>query len=92
MLARALFSSTSFLTMQQQTTEALLRAGIAEKDIGVIAVYKQQIKLLAGRLVEYPGVEVLTADKSQGRDKECIILSLTRSNSTGHVRDRFFSA
>lgn len=36
--------------------------------------------------MNYPGVEVLTADKSQGRDKECIIMSLTRSNEYGSVR------
>jgi DNA replication ATP-dependent helicase Dna2 len=32
------------------------------------------------------GVELLTADKSQGRDKECIIISMVRSNDQQHVR------
>jgi len=30
-------------------------------------------------------VEILTADKSQGRDKECILISLVRSNEDGNV-------
>ena len=31
------------------------------------------------------GVEVNTVDKYQGRDKECIMVSCTRSNSKGNV-------
>ena len=31
------------------------------------------------------GVEVNTVDKYQGRDKECIVVSCTRSNSKGNV-------
>lgn len=77
--------------------------------IGIIALYRQQIKLIASKVIEFDEVEVLTADKSQGesfimwpillyinhvygaatksgRDKEVIIMSLTRSNETGHVR------
>jgi superfamily I DNA and/or RNA helicase len=31
------------------------------------------------------GIEVNTVDKYQGRDKECILVSCTRSNSKGNV-------
>lgn len=34
-----------------------------------------------------PRVEILTADKSQGRDKECILISLVRSNDVGNIGD-----
>jgi DNA replication ATP-dependent helicase Dna2 len=34
---------------------------------------------------EMRSVEVLTADKSQGRDKDCIIISMVRSNELGNV-------
>ena len=34
---------------------------------------------------EYQSVEVLTVDKSQGRDKSCVIVSLVRSNNDGEV-------
>lgn len=62
--------------------------GIKEEDIGVITPYRQQIKLLsAGVHKENPLVEVLTADKSQGRDKDCIVISMVRSNDVGNVSD-----
>lgn len=68
-----------------QTADALVRCGVAETDIGVIALYRQQIKLINRKLEHLPNVEVLTADRSQGRDKSCIIMSLTRSNTEGQV-------
>lgn len=68
-----------------QISAALVHCGVPEEDIGIIALYRQQIKIIAAKLANYPGIEVLTADKSQGRDKECIIMSLTRSNTTGTV-------
>ena len=52
----------------------------------MITPYRQQIKLLSVLVhARYPGVEVLTADQSQGRDKDCIILSMVRSNDAGNV-------
>jgi DNA replication ATP-dependent helicase Dna2 len=54
-------------------------------DLAVITPYRQQIKLLTGLFADMPSVEILTADKSQGRDKECILISLVRSNASGYV-------
>ncbi|KAF4566186.1 Tripartite DNA replication factor [Pleurotus pulmonarius] len=70
-----------------QLTEALLHSGIQEEQIGVISLYRQQIKLLSHLLAERKGIEILTADKSQGRDKECVIISLVRSNDAGQIGD-----
>lgn len=69
-----------------QTTEALLQQGFSGEQIGVIALYRQQIQLLESLLTEHKGVEILTADRSQGRDKDCILMSLTRSNASQQVR------
>jgi DNA replication ATP-dependent helicase Dna2 len=55
----------------------------------VVTLYRQQIKLLSHLLSSQPDVEILTADRSQGRDKDCIIMSMVRSNEEGTVR--FFS-
>jgi DNA replication ATP-dependent helicase Dna2 len=84
--------------------------GVKKKDVGVISLYRQQVKLIKsmlsdgrqgqGRDVEPQEkgkaggehgeeVEVLTADKSQGRDKECIIVSMVRSNDEGKVCSYF---
>lgn len=60
-------------------TTNLLEAGVSGKDIGVISVYRAQIQLLRTRLP--PDVEVLTADQSQGRDMDVVIVSLVRSNT-----------
>lgn len=68
-----------------QITEALLGSGIDESQIGLISLYRQQNKLLAQALAARPNIEVLTADRSQGRDKDCIIVSMTRSNKRGDV-------
>lgn len=70
----------------QQFTECLLRSGIHPEQIGVVTLYRQQIKLLSHLLSSQPDVEILTADRSQGRDKDCIIMSMVRSNEEGTVR------
>ena len=71
----------------QQLTECLLHSGIQEDQIGVISLYRQQIKLLSHLLQDHPNIEILTADRSQGRDKDCIIISMVRSNESGSVSD-----
>ena len=48
----------------------------------VITPYQKQVKLLNGCL---PNVEVLTVDKCQGRDSECVIISFVKKNTTGQV-------
>ncbi|TFK52072.1 Dna2-domain-containing protein [Heliocybe sulcata] len=68
-----------------QTTEALLAAGISEDQIGIISLYRQQNKLLSHMLQPRKHIEILTADRSQGRDKDCIIISMVRSNDSGQI-------
>ncbi|TRM57387.1 AAA domain-containing protein [Schizophyllum amplum] len=70
-----------------QLTQALLRSGVREEQIGIISLYRQQIKLLSHRLHGHAGIEILTADRSQGRDKDCIIISMVRSNDAEQVGD-----
>lgn len=54
-------------------------------DLGIMTIYKSQLKLLQGTFQgpQYKGLEILTADRFQGRDKRCIIISMVRSNDTG---------
>ncbi|KAK0217033.1 AAA domain-containing protein [Armillaria fumosa] len=70
-----------------QVTEAMLRSGVTTDQIGIISLYRQQVKLLTQMLHEHKGIEVLTADRSQGRDKDCIIISMVRSNDDGLIGD-----
>lgn len=75
----------------QQLATALVGSGVKQEDIAIITPYRQQIKLLASRIRHsMAGIEILTADKSQGRDKDCIIISLVRSNDTGSVSFPFY--
>ena len=71
-----------------QIVEALVRCGIAERQIGIMSLYRQQIKLLSHLLQDKRQIEILTADKSQGRDKDCVVISMVRSNDHGQVRVR----
>ncbi|KAJ3276611.1 Tripartite DNA replication factor [Terramyces sp. JEL0728] len=65
----------------------LQESGIDESDIGVISPYRHQLSLLSKELSKYPKVEALTIDKYQGRDKKCILISMTRSNSSRQTGD-----
>ena len=68
-----------------QVTEALLLCGVSQHQIGIISLYRQQIKLLSHLLHRHKEIELLTADRSQGRDKDCIIISMVKSNTSGQV-------
>jgi DNA replication ATP-dependent helicase Dna2 len=61
---------------------AAVRAGLPASAIGLISPYNRQVSLL-DKLTRSAGVgatECLTIDKAQGRDKECILVSLVKSN------------
>ncbi|XP_066304674.1 DNA replication ATP-dependent helicase/nuclease DNA2-like isoform X2 [Branchiostoma lanceolatum] len=77
-------------------TAALVKAGCPQEDIGIIAPYRRQLRVLADLLqgagcpgmessTGYPGVEINTVDKYQGRDKSVILVSFVRSNSGGQL-------
>ncbi|KAF4610251.1 hypothetical protein D9613_010517 [Agrocybe pediades] len=87
-----------------QFVGTLMKCGVKKSQVGVISLYRQQVKildaLLNGQLEEIQKkeegeesvgggdggpVEIWTADKSQGRDKDCIVVSLVRSNEAGSV-------
>ena len=72
-------------TLVQHLAQALTSCGVKQNTIAIITPYRQQIKLFTGLFVGLPKVEILTADKSQGRDKDCILISLVRSNEHGNV-------
>ncbi|MCL4191347.1 MAG: AAA family ATPase, partial [Thermoguttaceae bacterium] len=62
----------------------LLSAGVAAADVAVIAPYAAQVRLLR-EMLDAPGLEIDSVDGFQGREKETVILSLVRSNSTGDI-------
>ena len=51
-----------------------------------MSVYRSQLKLLSHLLTpSQPEIEIHTADRFQGRDKEVVIISLVRSNAEHYV-------
>ncbi|GAO46682.1 hypothetical protein G7K_0906-t1 [Saitoella complicata NRRL Y-17804] len=71
----------------KQTIDGLVASGVPETKIGVISVYRSQLKIISNHLRDRPEVEIHTADKFQGRDKECVIISLVRANEEQNVGD-----
>lgn len=68
-----------------QLADALLMCGLDQKELAVISVYRSQLRLISQYLRNRPDVEIATIDKYQGRDKECVLISLVRSNAGAHV-------
>ncbi|KAG0000757.1 Tripartite DNA replication factor [Entomortierella chlamydospora] len=68
-----------------QLTEALISGGISEQNIGVISVLRAQLKVLSQVLRARPLLDIHTVDRYQGKDKDCVIVSLVRSNTERHV-------
>uniref|UniRef100_F6S4L6 DNA replication ATP-dependent helicase/nuclease n=2 Tax=Monodelphis domestica TaxID=13616 RepID=F6S4L6_MONDO len=64
-----------------------IKAGCNPLDIGIIAPYRQQLKIIT-HLLNHSSVntvEVNTVDKYQGRDKSIILVSFVRSNKDGNL-------
>ncbi|SPO24247.1 related to DNA2 - DNA helicase [Ustilago trichophora] len=71
---------------------ALIVGGCDASQIAVVTPYRQQIKLLRSLLLQHSltqkgravegldQIELLTADQSQGRDKDVILVTFTRAN------------
>jgi len=68
-----------------QLVESLLAVGVPASNIGVMTHYRSQLALLKHGLRNHAEVEMHTADRFQGRDKEVIILSLVRSNEAKSI-------
>lgn len=69
----------------------LLSAGLLPEQIGVIAPYSAQVALLRDKAVSALGaavadaIEIDSVDAFQGREKEAMLLSLTRSGEPGQI-------
>lgn len=68
-----------------QLVTALLTTGVPASSIGIMTHYRSQLSLLKDSMRSYPELEMHTADRFQGRDKEVIILSLVRSNEAKSI-------
>lgn len=75
-------------TLAAQSVLSLLAAGVPPHEIGVITLYRSQLALIRRtfKLARIPReVDIDSADRFQGRDKEVIVISMVRSNAGGVV-------
>lgn len=74
-------------TLTTGIISTLLASGIPARSIGIITFYRSQLALLRRTplLSKTTDLEMHTADKFQGRDKEVIVLSCVRSNEARNV-------
>lgn len=71
-----------------QLVDALLAVGVPASEIGVMTHYRSQLSLLKHNLRGHgTNIELHTADRFQGRDKEVVVLSLVRSNEQHNIGD-----
>ncbi|XP_072401459.1 DNA replication ATP-dependent helicase/nuclease DNA2 [Diabrotica undecimpunctata] len=61
--------------------EALLKAGLPAKDIGVIASYRHQVEQLS-TILKSECIDINTVDQFQGKDKSVIVYSCGNSKNT----------
>lgn len=75
-------TNTGEVELVRQCIEGMLQCGVSMKSIGVMTLYRAQLRLLKKTFEheKYSSLEILTADQFQGRDKECIVISMVRSN------------
>jgi DNA replication ATP-dependent helicase Dna2 len=79
---------------------SLLDAGLRPHQIGIITAYQSQLALLQNSLsalmddrgLQSGGdledrIECSTVDQFQGKDKDCILISLVRNNDYGGIGD-----
>ncbi len=62
----------------------LFAAGVCANQIAVIAPYAAQVRFLRNRM-DAPELEIDTVDGFQGREKEVVIITMTRSNPIGEI-------
>ena len=62
----------------------LVAAGVHPRDMAIIAPYAAQIRWLRGHCT-HDDLEIDTVDGFQGREKEVVLISLVRANTTGEI-------
>ncbi|TWU58919.1 RecBCD enzyme subunit RecD [Rubripirellula tenax] len=67
-----------------QLVRELFQAGVCANQIAVIAPYAAQVRLLRNRM-DAPELEIDTVDGFQGREKEVVLITMTRSNPIGEI-------
>lgn len=68
----------------EQLTYNLFRSGVEPQDIAIISPYNDQVDLIDQKM-DVEDLEIKSVDGFQGREKEVVIISLTRSNTNNAI-------
>jgi len=68
-----------------QLVTALVIGGVRAERVAVISPLRSQLKLLRRQLQHVKRLEINTVDKLQGMDRDCVIISMVRSNAQGVI-------
>jgi DNA replication ATP-dependent helicase Dna2 len=86
-------TNTVEATLTAHLVTTLIRSGISPRSVGIITFYRSQLALLRQEIKAIAGssataeLEIYTADKFQGRDKEVVIVSCVRNNDVNNIGD-----
>lgn len=82
-------TNTAEVILTSQLAYLFLAAGIAPSELGIMTFYRSQLALLRqafrSPIVNTSQIELHTADKFQGRDKEAVIVSCVRNNDNSEI-------
>jgi len=67
---------------------ALNKNGLSYNHIGIIAPYQSQVQYLRNLSKQHLDLEINTVDQYQGRDKDAILYTCTKSEPTGTFQDQ----
>lgn len=67
---------------------ALNKNGLSYGNVGIIAPYQSQVQYLRNFSKNHPNLEINTVDQYQGRDKDAILYTCTKSESAETFQDQ----
>lgn len=87
-VGRNVFNPTEAILAVQIAT-AMVHCGVPLEEIGIVCPLRMQTSAIMTRLMDagLAKIDVLTIDKFQGLDKQCIIVCLVRSNEKQEIHE-----
>lgn len=79
-------SSSDEAKIVRQLVHVLLKAGVAPEEVGVIAPFRNQVRLLKQECSSVPQVDISTVDQFQGKEKSVVLFSCVKKY-TGDSKD-----
>lgn len=76
-----------YIQMRQLVEKLTMTMGVNKKDIGIIAPYSMQVRMLEKAFVNYDDIRIGTVEEFQGLEKKIILISTVRTCESGTLID-----